>query len=203
MPLGALLASWTACGGSTLERRGLIRRMPHPADRRKLLIAITSQGRAIVDDMLPSLHSRERTIIRDAPTETEQRKPCVVVMPPALDGARVAASTLDWLEEHGYSHLVRGSVAVVNAVRDVRLLDLDRIEEHFRARCHAVRRVPWDPALEAGGQTSYVDLRPATQSAYLDLAAAVADGFAASDSVGSLEQAENLAVLGRQPASPE
>ena len=61
---------------NTLENRDLIRRTPHPADRRKLLIEITRQGRAIVDDMLPSLHSRERTIICDALTETEQRKLC-------------------------------------------------------------------------------------------------------------------------------
>ncbi len=31
----------------------------------------------------------------------------VVVMPPALDGARVAAMTLDWLEEHDHADLVR------------------------------------------------------------------------------------------------
>lgn len=61
---------------NTLESRGLLRRTPHPADRRKLLIAITPQGRAIIDDMLPSLHSRERTIICDALTESEQRKLC-------------------------------------------------------------------------------------------------------------------------------
>lgn len=59
---------------NTLERRGLVRRMPHPDDRRKLLIAITPQGAAIVDQLLPSLHSRERTIIRDALTKTEQRQ---------------------------------------------------------------------------------------------------------------------------------
>ena len=64
---------------NTLESRGLIRRMPHPGDRRKLLIAITTKGRAIVDDMLPSLHSRERTIICDALTETEQRKLCLLL----------------------------------------------------------------------------------------------------------------------------
>ena len=61
---------------NTLESRGLIRRMPHPDDRRKLLIAITANGRAIVDAMLPSLHSRERAIICDALTEAEQRKLC-------------------------------------------------------------------------------------------------------------------------------
>jgi putative peptide zinc metalloprotease protein len=101
----------------------------------------------------------------------------VVVMPPALDGARVAAGTLDWLDEHGYAHLVRGSVAVINAVRDVGLLQLDRIEEHFRERCAATVRIPWDPILQAGAQTPLDDLKAPTKRAYLELAAAVADGF--------------------------
>ena len=59
---------------NTLEGRGLVQRLPHPDDRRKLLIAITPAGTAIVDRLVPSLHSRERTIIGDALTKTEQRQ---------------------------------------------------------------------------------------------------------------------------------
>jgi DNA-binding MarR family transcriptional regulator len=59
---------------NTLEARGLVQRLPHPDDRRKLLIAITPAGTAIIDRLLPSLHSRERTIIGDALTKTEQRQ---------------------------------------------------------------------------------------------------------------------------------
>jgi len=59
---------------NTLEQRGLVRRQPHPEDRRKLLISITAEGTAIVDGMTPALHSRERTIICDALTEPEQRQ---------------------------------------------------------------------------------------------------------------------------------
>ena len=70
----------------------------------------------------------------------------VVVMPPALDGARVAAMTLDWLEEHNHADLVRGAVAVVNAVHGTGQLELERIEEHFAARCRSVIRIPWDPS---------------------------------------------------------
>lgn len=57
----------------TLERAGLVRRMPHPADRRKLLVDVTDEAIAIVDELLPSLHQRERTIIDDALTPAEQR----------------------------------------------------------------------------------------------------------------------------------
>jgi len=46
----------------TLERRGLIRRIPHPADRRKLLIGLTDDGRAVVDALLPRMHAGNRDI---------------------------------------------------------------------------------------------------------------------------------------------
>ena len=59
---------------NTLEGLGLVRRTPHPDDRRKLLVSITPKGAAIVDKLLPSLHSRERTIIGEALTRTEQRQ---------------------------------------------------------------------------------------------------------------------------------
>jgi putative peptide zinc metalloprotease protein len=106
----------------------------------------------------------------------------VVVMPPALDGARGAASTLDWLDQHGHAALVRGAVAVINAVRgEGGLLELDRVERHFAARCAATVRIPWDRALEAGAQTALTDLKASTRDAYLRLAAAVADGFRSSE----------------------
>jgi DNA-binding MarR family transcriptional regulator len=46
----------------TLERRGLIRRTPHPADRRKLLIDVTPEARRLVDAMLPRVHAGLRDI---------------------------------------------------------------------------------------------------------------------------------------------
>lgn len=41
----------------TLEHRGLIERQPHPVDRRKVLIHLTGEGTAIVDQMLPVVHA--------------------------------------------------------------------------------------------------------------------------------------------------
>ena len=41
----------------TLERRGLIERHGHPDDRRKVLIHLTDEARAIVDQMLPAVHA--------------------------------------------------------------------------------------------------------------------------------------------------
>ena len=82
----------------------------------------------------------------------------VLVMPPALDGVRVAAATLDWLDEHGCSALVRRGIAVINAVRDERVIRLDQVEDHFSRRCAGVVRVPWDPTLQAGGHTKLGEL---------------------------------------------
>lgn len=56
-----------------LEKRGLVRRLPHPDDRRKLLIDITPDARAIVDELLPTLHARERDVIGAALSTSEQR----------------------------------------------------------------------------------------------------------------------------------
>jgi putative peptide zinc metalloprotease protein len=101
----------------------------------------------------------------------------ILVTPPSLDGARASSLTFDWLDEHRYGHLVKGAVSVINAFTGGGLVELDRIEEHFRARSRAVVRIPWDPLLQAGAETALDELKPATQRAYLDLAAAVADGF--------------------------
>jgi len=103
----------------------------------------------------------------------------VVVTAASLDSARTASSTLDWLERNGHGDLVEGAVAVVNGVRPRSQLELDRVVEHFRARCREVVQVPWDPHLEAGAESSLEQLQERTRHAYLQLAAAVADGFAA------------------------
>ena len=57
-----------------LEKRGLIRRMPHPHDRRKLLVDITPAAQTIVDELLPSLHAREHAVMSAALSTTEQRQ---------------------------------------------------------------------------------------------------------------------------------
>ena len=57
-----------------LEKRGLIRRLPHPQDRRKLLIDITPPAQAILDELLPSLHEREREVVCAALSTNEQRQ---------------------------------------------------------------------------------------------------------------------------------
>lgn len=103
----------------------------------------------------------------------------VVVTPPTLDGARAASSTLDWLCESGHTDLVRSAVAVLNGIRAGRSrVDVARIEEHFASRCRTCIRVPWEPHLETGAEVELDELWPATREAFLEVAAAVATGFA-------------------------
>lgn len=102
----------------------------------------------------------------------------VLVAPPAVDGARAAASTLDWLDANGHRRLVATAVAAINGVRRGRgAVDVDQVAAHFAGRCQAVVRIPWDPHLEAGALVDPDRLAPATRAAYLVLAAHVADGF--------------------------
>ena len=101
----------------------------------------------------------------------------VIVLAASLDSSRAAGLTLDWLESHGYSGLVGSSVAVINQARNRGLVEVLRVEDHFRARCRDVVRIPWDQRLEAGGEAALDELDPPTREAYLQLAASVADGF--------------------------
>lgn len=101
----------------------------------------------------------------------------IVVTAPSLDGGRSASLTLDWLDQHDRRELVEQAVVVINSIRPKGLVDLSLLEDHFRRRCREVVRVPFDPHLEAGAETSLEELMPETHEAYLDLAAAVGDGF--------------------------
>ncbi len=104
----------------------------------------------------------------------------VLVSSPSVDGARSASATLDWLDAHGHGDLVSDAVVVLSAVRrkGKSMVDLDRLEQHFAARCRAVVRVPYDPHLEEGAEFRLEYLDTETADAYLCLAALVADGFA-------------------------
>jgi len=104
----------------------------------------------------------------------------ILVSSPSVDGARSASATLDWLEAHDYADLVRNAVVVLSTIRprSKSTVDLDRLEQHFAARCRAVIRVPYDPHLEEGAEVELEMVSAETADAYLQLAALVGDGFA-------------------------
>lgn len=102
----------------------------------------------------------------------------VVVGAPSVDGASRASKTLDWLVAHGYGELVARSVAVISSVRAKSdAVDMNVLRSHFRARCRAVVEIPYDPHLVVGGRIDMAQLKAETELAYIELAAAVADGF--------------------------
>nr|CRL74549.1 chromosome partitioning ATPase [Mycolicibacterium komanii] len=102
----------------------------------------------------------------------------VLVSSPAIDAARSASATLDWLMQHGHSALVRDAHVVLSASRPVSAsLKLDKVYEHFEARCRSVHLIPFDPHLAEGADIDIDSLRPATFYAYLELAGAVAEKF--------------------------
>jgi DNA-binding MarR family transcriptional regulator len=57
----------------TLERRGLVERRPDPTDRRKLLIVITQDGKAIVDQFLPEVVALQTAALATL-TEDQRRQ---------------------------------------------------------------------------------------------------------------------------------
>jgi MinD-like ATPase involved in chromosome partitioning or flagellar assembly len=104
----------------------------------------------------------------------------VIVSSGSVDGARSASATLDWLDAHGYRLLVAKSVAVINSVRPGSgSVDLDKLSQHFNARCRAVCRIPFDAHLEEGAEIELDRLAPATRLALLEMAATVAEDFPA------------------------
>ncbi|MYR07572.1 AAA family ATPase [Gordonia sp. SID5947] len=109
----------------------------------------------------------------------------ILVSTPAIDGARSASATLDWLEAHGYGHLVSRAVVVLSGPRrgDVKI-DLDQLGQHFLARTRAVQTIPYDDHLAEGAEVDLAMLNKATRRAYVELAATVAEGFALTSEPG-------------------
>jgi putative peptide zinc metalloprotease protein len=101
----------------------------------------------------------------------------VLVLRQGIDGGRAAALTLDWMDEHGFEHLVAHAVVVINGMRNGVGAPADPMRRHFEKRCDRVVTVPWDPALETGGRTDMSSLNRQTRDAMVQVAAAVADNF--------------------------
>jgi len=124
----------------------------------------------------------------------------LLVVRPALDGAKAGAQTLDWLEEHGHDELVASAVVVVNGIERESDPIVQFARKHFESRCRQVTMVPWDATLEAGGRTTLSGLQRGTRRAFLDVAAALADGFSEEPlAQGSRESATHGFTFGPLP----
>lgn len=139
--------------------------------RRALIVLEHHYNLILIDTGTGILDSATQGILRMADQ-------LVICAAPTIDGGKVAALTLDWLNEHGYAELVRQAVVVVNQVGAETGVDLSLIERHFTRRCRRLVRLPWDPHLATGAEVELDSLRKGTRHAYLELSAAVAEGFA-------------------------
>jgi MinD-like ATPase involved in chromosome partitioning or flagellar assembly len=102
----------------------------------------------------------------------------VLVSSPAIAAARSASATLDWLARHGHGDLVRESHVVLTALPPgSAVVKLDKVFEHFEARCGSIHMMPVEPHLAEGADFDFDMLAPATAQAYLELAAAVSEKF--------------------------
>ncbi|WP_245650367.1 nucleotide-binding protein [Nocardia harenae] len=103
----------------------------------------------------------------------------VLISSAAIDGARSAAATLDWLSLHGHDHLVRNAVVVINLPREGSpTVGVQHLREYFLSRCRAVHIIPYDNHLSEGAEIDLHRLHKNTKRAYVELAATVADEFA-------------------------
>lgn len=102
----------------------------------------------------------------------------VVVASPAIDAARSALATLDWLQYQGYSDLVPSATVVLSSARPGAVpIDLEQLSRHFDARVRKVFVISYDQHLAEGGEISLDRMSPKTRQTYVSLAASVADGF--------------------------
>ena len=102
----------------------------------------------------------------------------VVVASPAIDSARSALATLDWLEHHGFGYLAAHTSVVVNSpwAGDTSV-DVPQLTRYFRGRVQNVVVVPYDAHLAEGGEIRLDRLNRKTRSAYTTLAAAMPSAF--------------------------
>ncbi|WP_413468016.1 MinD/ParA family protein [Mycobacterium sp. RTGN4] len=102
----------------------------------------------------------------------------VIVASPAVDSARSALATLDWLEHNGYSRLIPGATVVISASRPGPLgLDVDKLAGHFLPRVHALHIIPFDDHLAEGAEIDVDRFNRRTRQAFLQLAATMASSF--------------------------
>ncbi len=102
----------------------------------------------------------------------------ILVTSPAMDGARSASGTLDWLAHQGYEHLVANAVVVVSSARPgATSMDIEQLMQYFQSRSRAVHFIPFDDHLAEGSEVVLSLMNRRTQDAFIELAATVADAF--------------------------
>jgi len=107
----------------------------------------------------------------------------VVVSSPWVDGAATAGQTMDWLANRGLNSLLHRTVVVLNdsdGHADKRTRGI--LTQQFAGQGQVVVEVPFDGHLRPGGVIAGTgELAPATRRKFIEIAAALAEHFPASD----------------------
>ncbi|MBV8929838.1 MAG: hypothetical protein JO152_12005 [Mycobacteriaceae bacterium] len=121
----------------------------------------------------------------DAPVTQEALRDLdalIVVSSPWVDGASAAGQTMEWMANHGFTGLLHRTVVVLNdsdghADKRTRSVLVDQ----FSSRGQTVIEVPYDPHLRPGGVIDVDnELDRVTRRRFLEIAAAIAEHFAAT-----------------------
>jgi MinD-like ATPase involved in chromosome partitioning or flagellar assembly len=102
----------------------------------------------------------------------------VVVASPAIDSARSALATLDWLQHHGYAHLVPDATVVLSSAQPGTMpINIEQLIQHFQSRVRTMFVIPYDQHLAEGAEIILESMHAKTRNEYMRLAASLADGF--------------------------
>ncbi|WP_243730596.1 MinD/ParA family ATP-binding protein [Nesterenkonia salmonea] len=96
----------------------------------------------------------------------------------AVSGAQRARQTLTWLASHGYKDLARNAIVVVTDKENVsERVDKSLIRSNLRGMCRGLVVVPFDQSVVDGDQVNLEMLHSGTRQAYMEIAAAIVDGY--------------------------
>lgn len=99
-----------------------------------------------------------------------------------IDGARAASATIDWLNNHGYQHLVKNSVLVLNENKqEASDANVAELHKHFGPKVRVVHEIPFDKHLAHSGEIDLKLLSKKTRAAFLELAKIIATDFSTAE----------------------
>lgn len=96
----------------------------------------------------------------------------------AVSGAKRSRSKLQWLASHAHEDLARNAIVLITDKDEVSSrVDKDAIEEHLFGICRELIELPHDRGVADGDLVTLAVLKPETGRAYMEIAAAMVDGY--------------------------
>lgn len=101
----------------------------------------------------------------------------VIPVSAGADGVHAAEMVMDNFIGLGYGHLVKNAVILLNDSA-TRRGDAHNVVAKFENRVRSIVPIPFDPALDHGGEIDFEALQPSTRTAWQEAAAAISHGLA-------------------------